>query len=178
MACRLGLYACVLSRAGATVMTVTGLLRAAALKPLSTQRRARPPEGLVLVHRPRSHTGRRYSAPPTDSQRILAGSKVLIYSPLFAGCSSSSGKRCCLMLAARASTAARACPTTSTVLARLAPHGLHMQSGEKPSWRSHAGFVAGDVDKSERYGDKSEMADEEVRERTARAPVACLLRCS
>jgi len=50
-----------------------------------------------------------------------------------------------------------------------------MQSGEKPSWRSHAGFVAGDVDKSERYGDKSEMADEEVRERTARAPVACLL---
>ena len=54
---------------------------------------------------------------------------------------------------------------------------LPANAGSHPEWL-RAGFVAGDVDKSERYGDKSEMADEEVRERTARAPVACLLRCS
>jgi len=119
----------------------------------------------------------------TDTQRILVGSMVLISSapPLFAGCSSSSGKRCCLMSAARVSTAARACPTTSTVLAclnALAPNGLYMQSGEKQEVSADvAGFVAGDVDKSERYGDKSEMADEEVHERAARAPVAFVRWC-
>jgi hypothetical protein len=44
----------------------------------------------------------------------------------------------------------------------------------KKSGADVAGVVAGDVDKSERYGDKSEMADEEVHERAARAPLACV----
>jgi hypothetical protein len=53
-----------------------------------------------------------------------------------------------------------------------------MQSGEKQEVSADvAGFVAGDVDKSERYGDKSEMADEEVHERAARAPVAFVRWC-
>ena len=75
------------------------------------------------------------------------------------------------------STAARACPTTSTVLARLsalAPNGLYTQMEKRLPGADVAGFVAGDVDKSERYGDKSEMADEEVCERAARAPVTCV----